>query len=395
MWVVFLIVLVLGLAGFTYIAFKDKAALQVRYDEQVVKEQEAFAKYNEVSQKINELSGSVGFRESDTASSSVEAINDMVAGAKEKFPNHITTDVKTLDGIIEGMRLAYDDVEKKLGEARQNFENELELRRGAEETVNTVQDENRTRITELEGQLSDEQQRSQTQQDEDNQRISNLQDQLDDAEGRVRDAENTAMTQKERYEKEISLLNSRVSAMAKKLEVLREPDLPDGRILSTSSRSDLAYIDVGKKDGLRRGTKFEVFRYGKGGVLIPKGWVEVRDVEHETAKCGVLSTTDPLSPIVKGDVVVNPHFARNMEKTFVFLGEFPTSLSKGFVEDRLNALGARVAAKVDSNTDFLVLGDKEKGEFAPELSDLPEYKMAAQMGVQIMRLKELAAYIEF
>ena len=123
--------------------------------------------------------------------------------------------------------------------------------------------------------------------------------------------------------------------MAKKLEVLREPDLPDGRILSTSSRSDLAYIDIGKKDGLRRGTKFEVFRFGKGGVLIPKGWVEVRDVENETAKCGILTISDPLAPIVKGDVVVNPHFARNMEKTFVFLGEFPTSLSKGFVEDRL------------------------------------------------------------
>lgn len=183
--------------------------------------------------------------------------------------------------------------------------------------------------------------------------------------------------------------------MSKKLEVLREPDLPDGRILSTSSRSDLAYIDIGKKDGLRRGTKFEVFRFGKGGVLIPKGWVEVRDVENETAKCGILTTSDPLAPIVKGDVVVNPHFARNMEKTFVFLGEFPTSLSKGFVEDRLNSLGARVAAKIDSNTDFLVLGEKDKGEFATELADMPEYKMAAQMGVQIMRLKELAAYIEF
>ena len=45
-----------------------------------------------------------------------------------------------------------------------------------------------------------------------------------------------------------------------------------------------------------------------------------------------MDSRDFMKSLAKGDVVVNPHFARNMEKTFVFLGEFPASLNKAFAD---------------------------------------------------------------
>jgi NAD-dependent DNA ligase len=395
LWVVFLIVLVLGLAGFTYIAFKDKAALDFKYQTAVAKEADTFNKNLEISERINQLSAVVGYKDSPTASSSLEAVNDTISSAKDRFPDHVGVDMDTLEEIFDGMGNAYSALESQLNEAKTSLENEIELRRTAEENINTIEAEKNNRISELEAQLSDEQQRAQAQLDEDNQRISNLQEQLDEADSRAREAENTAMTQKEMYEKEISLLNTRISAQAKKLEILREPDKPDGRVLSTSSRTGLAMIDIGREHGLQRGIKFEVFRYGKGGVLIPKGMIEVQDVDAESAKCGILSTIDPLDPIVQGDVISNPHFARNMQRTFVFLGEFPATMDKKFVKDRLTALGALVGDSVDPTTDFLVLGQKERGEFATELKDMPEFKLADKLGVQMLRLRDLAAFIEY
>ncbi len=397
MWVVFLIVLVLGLAGFTYIAFKDKAGIEAERDAAKVQEQRAIDRYTEVQEKITAITKVVGFKV-DTAigaSSSAATIAERIATLKEQFPDHIAKDAATLDLVTDGIVAAEADVIRKKGELETSFEEQLALRQAAEENINTIEIENQKRISELEVALNDEQQRAQTQQDEDSQRIANLQTQLDEGENKRREAEQKLSAEVEKYEKRINMLDARIMAQAKKLEVLREPDLPDGSVINTSGTTGLVYIDIGKIDGLRRGTKFAVLRYGKGGVLHPKGWIEVRDVEGKSAKCGVLSETDRLDPIVQGDVVVNPHFARNMVKTFFFLGEFPASMNKGFVEQRLKERGAKVGAELDADTDFLVIGEKERGEFAQKLEDMPDYKLDSQLGVQIYRLKELAAYLAY
>lgn len=395
LWVVFLVVLVLALGGGMYIAFSEKARLESNMAALEKTSEENRDKAQAKLTDLLEWSAVVGYRDSVTSPSDITAINDVVSSAKDRYPDYISNDVTSLDGVIDGFNNAYAAMEQQLTEAKQNFDSELALRQAAEENINTIEAEKNRRISELEAQLSDEQQRAQNQMEEDNQRISNLRSQLDDADQRVRDAENQVATVQERTAKEISLLNSRITAQAKKLEILREPEQPDGRILSVSHKSGLAMIDVGRKHGLRKGTKFEVFRIGKGGVMIPKGWVEVRDVDGESAKCGIVETIDPYDPILENDVITNPHFAREMQKTFVFLGDFPASLDKEFVTGRLTAMGALVSEQVDSTTDFLVLGDKDKSEFATELTDMPEFKLATQLGVQILRVRELADYIDY
>lgn len=397
LWVVFLVVLVLGLAGFTYIAWKDKADQETALKSAQKAADDAQKKFEAKAQMIIDISGAVGFRDEDIELSptSKMAIEDRMTILREKFSDHISETDTTLAVALDKMVDAYDALERQLNESRQTAAQELDLRRQAEGTINTIQDDMNQRIQELETQLSDEQQRAQAQLDEDNERINNLQAQLDEANNSVREAESRLAAAVETNAKEMTMLNARIAAQAKKLEALREPEKPDGRVVGSMTGSDLVYIDIGRQDGLRMGTKFEVYRHGKGGELLPKGWVEVRRVDKDTAMCGIVDTFDQFDPIVKGDVVVNPHFARNLTKTFVFLGVFPPSMNRGFVRERLMALGADVNDIIDSGTDFLVLGDKEQGEFAVELQDTPEFKLATQLGIQLIRLKELAEYIKY
>jgi len=396
LWVIFLVVLVLALGGVSYVAFNDLAAKDEALIAMENKLDATDASFLALQEEVDVINKLVGFRtEGSEANSHVPVITDRIQSLQDQYPNYIGKEIKTLDKVIDGLVRIHADVNVKLTEARQSFETEVELRRTAENNINTIEQGKDDRIAELEAQVNDEQTRAASERERDNERITNLQGQLDTAENNLREADNRSATMKEQYESRITMLDARLTALSRKLEVLREPELADGSVMSAMTGSALVYIDIGKKDGLRRGTKFEVFRYGKGGELLPKGWVEVRDVEFDTAKCGILSIIDKFDPIVKDDVVVNPHFSRNQEKVFVFLGDFPATYNKGFVKDRLVSLGAMVKDAVDSNTDFLVLGQKEQGDEAKELHETDSYKLANKMGVQIFRLDELLDYIKY
>ena len=397
MWVIFLIVLVLSLAGFTYIAWRDKQDVETKL---ATARQEASAASTQAEkdrEAIINLSEVVGFRgeEKIGSKSSVEAVKEKIDVLKGRFADNIPSDVKDMEKVTDGVVQAYLAMERKFNETASQLEVEIQTRKKSQDDLRTIEEQKNARISELESQLSDEQQRSANQKEEDNQRIANLQSQLDELNGHIREVEARAESEKQVASKEISTLKARVLSLSKKLEVLKEPDLPDGTVIASDPAAGLASIDIGGRDLLRRGTKFDVFRYGKGGVLIHKGRIEVRDVDRDTAVCGIVSSDDALDPIVKGDVVVNPLFARNMERTYVLLGKFPPSMNRAFITDRLKALGGDVAEKVSPSTDFLVLGQKEEGEFAQELTDTDQYKLADKLGVQIVRLNDIMDFIRY
>ncbi len=396
LWVVFLIVLVLFLAGFTYVAWKDKADMEGTMNEAIRKQNVADEQAASDRNAIILLSESIGFREDTaTALTNPESATEKLDILKGKFPDHISNDVTTLEAAIDGIVVCSDMHKRDFDEKAATLDTEIEARREAQDSLRQIEQQKNTRIQELEGQLSDEQQRSAQQRDEDNQRISNLQSQNDEVSNRAREVQAAADLAKQLSVKEISTLNARILAMTKKLEVLREPDLPDGQIITTSAGSKLVYVDLGGRDGLRRGTKFDVYRYGKGGELVLKGKIEVREVEEDCAMCGILKEFNDMDPLIKGDVIVNPLFSKEIERTFVLLGRFPSSTNRSFVSDRLITLGNSVDTKVSSKTDFLVLGDKEQGEFAQELTETEEYKLADKLGVQIVRLNDIWDFIKY
>ncbi len=408
MWVIFLIVLVLSLSGFTYIAWRDKADKENERLTAIRERDKANTKAEEDRGKVINISEVVGFRDEAVvgSTSDIEAIKEKIDFMMGRFPDHVGSTVNNVEKVIDSIVDACNRMKRELDEKNATLETEIRTRREAQGNLQNIEQQKNMRIQELEGMVNDEQQRAATQKEEDNQRVANLQNQLDELSSRIREVEAQAESDKVIAQKEISTLQARISALGKKLEVFKEPDLPDGTVIcplgSASDedmlayiKSGLVYIDIGGRNGLRRGTKFDVFRKGKGGELILKGRIEVRAVDKDTATCGIVSQIDNMDPILPGDVVVNPLYAKNMDRTFVLLGRFPASMNKGFITDRLVALGYTVDKTISPSTDFLVLGDKEEGEFAQNLTDTDEYKLADKLGVQIVRIDDILDFIRF
>ena len=211
-----------------------------------------------------------------------------------------------------------------------------------------------------------------------------------------RDAESALEQLQSDTDKALAAADQRVkAAMARRPDPT--PEGPDGQILAVSGSGEEAWIDVGGRHGLRAGTRFSVMRAAGNGALTERGVVEVREVDKDMARVGLLGEADAFDPILPGDLVSNPHFRRNESLNFYLLGQFPLTLSKEFVTARLNELGSSVDTTIGASTDVLVLGEKDlsEGEFATELTDTDEYHQADKWGVRIMRLDDLAAYLRY
>jgi hypothetical protein len=398
-WVVALVVLLIFAGGAVWVvnqalhtAEADAAASKVTAERL---EQEKTAGRLE----LLELSKVVGFKaQTAEIGSNQDELRKRIAKIRETFPNiGIPSDpsTATLEVCAQKLEDAYPAQVTENAEKDQALKAAQSSRETAEQTLATVQAEKDKRIAEIDHSLSDEREHAANQKNADDQKVAGLQAQVDEVQAKVKEAETQMKTADEKQKSELQLRDARLSDLTSKVHVLREPDKPDGRVISVSDKGGLAYIDIGAKDMLRRGTRFDVFRTGKGGVPRRIGMVEVRNVMSDHSEVTIIDQVDPLDPIVKDDYVAAPYFDRELKKTFVFLGRFPANYGKNFVKQRLQDVGAQVDDKVTPSTDILVVGEKEAGENAPDLSETEDYKRAVQFGVQIMGVNDLLNYVKY
>ncbi len=189
-----------------------------------------------------------------------------------------------------------------------------------------------------------------------------------------------------KLESEISRLEGRITEITEKRRRSLEETDADGEIVHADQRLGLAWINLGRKDRLRRGTTFDVFQYVKGGVKKSKGKVEIKAIDEDKSQVAILFQTDPSDPIVKGDFVASPFYDGKKEQVFVFAGE-PTA-QRYSVEElirRIEENGGRVDKTVTISTDFLVaMKDAEQTD---------DFQKGVQFGVIIMREAELLEYL--
>ena len=185
--------------------------------------------------------------------------------------------------------------------------------------------------------------------------------------------------------------NDRIEEL--KREIVREETFamvkPDGEILNVSEELGKAWISLGTKNKLRRGLVFDVFAYQKGGKRISKGRVEVLKVEDDFSEVAVLENLDRFNPISAGDQITSPFFDQDDVPHFVFAGEAATN-GKYSVEEmvrRIELFGGVVSTSVALDTDFVVA---VKG-----YEETEEYGLARDLGVTILRERELLDFIDF
>lgn len=137
----------------------------------------------------------------------------------------------------------------------------------------------------------------------------------------------------------------------------------DGRVLRAIPGSDVVYINLGERDGIRVGMGFAVFSAtGEVRDLRGKASLEVVTVMNESAECRINRTT-PGQPIIEGDLVVNIAYEKSRKPRFLLVGDYDLNFDgvpdfDGMEKMRafVRQWGGQVVDKLDESTDFVVIG---------------------------------------
>jgi hypothetical protein len=209
-----------------------------------------------------------------------------------------------------------------------------------------------------------------------------------------------------RLESQVSQGLARIEDLTKKqTKSFAENSQPDGEVVFADAGLGYAWIDLGRRHGLRRNARFQVYQFVKGGMQKIKGVIEVRRVEEDMAQCAIiegaevvhpvtgqrLKVPDPNDPIVKGDMIRNPFFDADEQRNFVFLG---TKLENRYynlqeLQRKIEEFGGKLDKDVNIQSDFvIVLGSADDD---PEMQE--KIRLATQFGVIFMREEELLEYL--
>jgi hypothetical protein len=236
--------------------------------------------------------------------------------------------------------------------------------------------------------------------------VARLSSQLNDASAerdalQTKNREKEEEVQKTRVEKNdavkaaaerVNQADNTVGSFKANERLARETKTPDGKILAVNASMRTAWIDVGSKQFLRRGTAFEVYETVKGSDKIKKGRVVVTSVDADRAEVRI-DSEEPGRKITEGDWIFNAYFERGRTVRFTFLGAVNGTVSKELATRILEGNGAAVDEAVTAATDFLVLGVKETPE-SEELTESQIYKDAVRWGVEIIRASDLETFLK-
>jgi NAD-dependent DNA ligase len=330
-----------------------------------------------------------------TAETVIKLAGDRVTAMKQKFPTHITGSESTLEAALKGVEAAYDETANRLKDTQAALEvaqADAEKAKDATRKVGTDKDQE---IAKLNTSIKEEQDRGARNQQTSTQTIEGLRNRITELEGEKQKVETDRKKERNDLENKVLAAQAKIEQINDRNKMIREHDVPDGKVIDASKTSGLAWIDVGARHGLVRGTRFQVFDLGRGGEKRPKGWIEVRELRDGTALCGITDVRDPMDPIVAGDLISNPYFDRDKKPVFVFLGDLPGRYSKDEVTRMLRAKGAMVEDQVTAMTDFLVVGQAPKSDTPVVLEDSPAFQLAKEYGVQVMSANDLTSYIQY
>lgn len=400
LWVIVLMILLGAAIALFFQAQSQIAELQDDVAEADASRLQIRETFEATNTSYQSLSNAVGFRDEAVSGtkSGLDAIRSEidetiqllgpVAGAQGDEPS--------LQKLIDNLQAAVTSARTAEAAAKSQADSELAARQAAVQRADDLERTYKDQIDAKNSEIADLTSQVAEVTDDMQRRLDDVIAQQESDDQARRDAEDAL----EELQQATAKAESQNAAQLKALAMRRqtpEPDAPDGEILAVASTGGQAWINVGGVHGLRVGTRFEVLRENDAGVLSQRGVVEVREVDTDMARVGLVGKPDPFDPILAGDLVSNPHFDKNQSLHFHLLGQFPLTLNKDFVTQRLEELGSQVDAELTSMTDVLVLGEKDlsEGEFATELTDTDEYHLADKLGMRIIRLDELANFLRY
>lgn len=399
-WMVTVGVLFLVALVFAFIAQSD---LSTERDNVVAARADAAQMTTQVEALLAErrnLSTVLGWydRQSADQQADPEAAKKALDELKSTFPD-LGAAEKDFESAIPKILAAFNERARKLAELEtrsKGLESELTAAQAATAEVGSEKD---TTIAGLRQQMADEQKNAEQRIQELESRIEQARTQLAERDGEVRKARDEAGLEKRRFDAQKAIDDARIAQLSSVTAFARDPfwRQPDGRVLEVSERLGSGWIDIGANQRVVRGLVFEVRSPGEESV---KGFAEVTAVKANSAEVQFTGVVDRFSPPVAGDVVANRLYDPVGGRNAVLVGRFSGTFNDTDLKALLAKMGIQVQPRVDKTTHFLIVGsevwtDPDTGEPLAEPrqpSDMPEYKQAESLGVQIVPIQDIREY---
>ncbi|MEM7310373.1 MAG: hypothetical protein AAF682_27095 [Planctomycetota bacterium] len=404
MWIITAGVLFLAAVVFAFVASSDLAKEREAKDRAIQDKLDAEQLATTASQYARSLSEAVGWYDADSADprADIEALGSAIADLRDTFPDLAAED-NDFQKVLPKIKASFNAKNRELADRQtriQSLQSELTVKDG---TVSSVTSEKDARIAALTQQLADETQTAATRNEELETRLMAADQKASDRDLDFRRSQNDIANQSRDFDKERLTLETRIGELSSQLRFKKDPfhRYPDGKILSVSDALPLGWIDIGSQDRVVRGIRFRV-EGGTPGERKVKGWAEVTRVEASMAEVRILDEVDGFDPVVAGDVILNPLFDPAGGRNAILVGRFSGTHTKKEVAQLLEAMGIRVQDKLDLTTTFMIVGaplytDPDTGEPREEPlepSELPEYKDAEAIGVQVVPLSEIREFFK-
>ena len=334
---------------------------------------EAEGLITDMDSELQRLAGHIG-----------EANKDLNRNSDVSF-SYLIEPYSKFKGIFDTYRTLRDEAVKERDEADKTFTAAISSREDTIKTLTTDLAEQRSLVAEAQQEVEDAKSTHLTV-------VERLKQEFEEKEEEWTEKELGTNRQLQRKDSEIGTLGILVKKLqARDRQLLTIEDAkPDGKLVHVSNELGKGWVNIGRRNHLKTGLIFRVYRPIKGGKKMYKGRIEVRQVDEQQAEVRIIEQVDPeRNPVTSGDLITSPFYDQKEEPIFVFAGTKLTSqeMTEDFLRAKLKGYGVAVKGSVDINTSYLVaLQDYEK---------TTEFKVAERLGVPVLREKELMEFIGY
>ena len=401
-WMIACIVVTLAAIGIAAIAFQDQADAESRQSQAQSQMQTELERADAVDSAHSELTRAVGWYD-DTITTSRTDVNALKTEFdKTKSTFGLGADTTTLEDILPLVRQQFLAQQSEI-ETHKSTIDQLETEKSAVQSqMSTSLSDKDSTAADLRRQLSDAEDNASTKQSELETRVADLRDRNNTLDAEKRQLEADMDTAQRAFSSEKQSLMVRLDSQARKLNfVEKQSETADGNVLEYSKDLSLGWIDIGSRQRVAPGIRFQVVGGSRGEF---KGWATVTSVEATMAEVQISGTPDRFNPVTPGDKLFNPLFDPKGGRYAVLAGRFSGSFNQKELGALLENMNIQVENDLTALTDFLIVGSelftdpvtKEPLEDPLPPSELSVYKDAqARGGISIIPLKDIQKYFRF
>ncbi len=398
-WVIVLIVAFFVSIMMAIVSSNDAEAMRKERDDMRAERDEAKADFVTEIEKVTEISKVLGFYEEGSAAkvSSTSAAEEELTTFKDGF-NDMGASVITYQ---QAAKRAVPEYRAKVVQIQELNSRITDLQSQVEAKttqINSLGSEKDAIIADLRSQLSDAEQAAADRQSDLESQVASRSASLTDRESTLRKTLSDMESQSRDHSQERAAMQTRFDEMGRKLAFLKEPEAADGEVLAVNAELGIAWINIGQKNRLLRGTRFRIVDGTPGDDRI-KAWCSVTRVDEGMAEVLLSNQADQYDPPVAGDIIYNPVYDPESQRNAALVGRFSGTWNEKELRLLLSEVGIHIQDGVDKTTDYLIVGSEiftdEDGEPLEEPkspSEEPEYSNAVAMGVQIVPIKQIREY---